>query len=43
VFVFGAEPEMLLPRARRVSASRYIFLFPVFGGFAETRQRVSAR
>jgi 4-amino-4-deoxy-L-arabinose transferase-like glycosyltransferase len=38
VFVFGAEPEVLF-HARRVSASRYIFLFPVFGGFADADAR----
>jgi hypothetical protein len=39
VFVFGAEPELLF-HARRVSATRYIFLFPVFNAFrdAEARQ-----
>src|SRR5262249_33147530 len=38
VFVFGSEPEVLF-YARRVSASRYIFLFPVFGSFSDAEQR----
>jgi len=38
VFVFGSEPEILF-YARRVSASRYIFLFPVFGTFSDAEQR----
>ncbi|HKA14568.1 MAG TPA: hypothetical protein VKH41_06095, partial [Myxococcota bacterium] len=38
VFVFGSEPEVLF-YARRVSASRYIFLFPVFGTFSDAEQR----
>jgi 4-amino-4-deoxy-L-arabinose transferase-like glycosyltransferase len=38
VFVFGAEPELLF-HARRVSASRYIFLFPVFGAFPDAAAR----
>jgi len=38
VFVFGAEPEVLI-YARRASASRYIFLFPVFGAFADADAR----
>lgn len=39
VFIFGAEPEILF-YARRISASRYIYLFPLFGDFpdAEARQ-----
>jgi hypothetical protein len=38
VFVFGAEPELLFT-ARRVSASRYIYLFPVFNAFADAGER----
>ena len=38
VFVFGSEPELLF-YARRVSASRYIFLFPVFGSFSDASER----
>jgi 4-amino-4-deoxy-L-arabinose transferase-like glycosyltransferase len=38
IFVFGSEPEILF-HARRVSASRYIFLFPLFGAFADAEQR----
>jgi hypothetical protein len=32
VFVFGAEPELLF-YARRISATRYIFLFPLYGPY----------
>jgi 4-amino-4-deoxy-L-arabinose transferase-like glycosyltransferase len=32
VFIFGAEPEVLF-YARRVSATRYIFLFPLYGPY----------
>src|SRR5205085_2329682 len=32
VFVFGAEPELLF-YARRASATRYIFLFPLYGPY----------
>lgn len=38
VFVFGSEPEIYF-YARRISASRYIFLFPLFGGFSNVEQR----
>ncbi len=38
VFVFGAEPEILF-YARRASATRYIYLFPLFGGFPDARER----
>jgi 4-amino-4-deoxy-L-arabinose transferase-like glycosyltransferase len=38
VFVFGAEPELLF-HAQRVSATRYIFLFPVFGAFPDAAAR----
>ena len=34
VFLFASEPEVLF-YARRISASRYIFLFPVFGTFSD--------
>ena len=44
VFIFGAEPELLF-YARRLSATRYIFLFPLYGhyGDALNRQQVTAR
>lgn len=38
VFIFGAEPEILL-HAERVSASRYIYLFPLYGSFPDAEQR----
>ena len=38
VFVFGSEPELLF-YAQRASASRYIFLFPLFGGFDDEAAR----
>jgi 4-amino-4-deoxy-L-arabinose transferase-like glycosyltransferase len=38
VFVFGAEPELLL-YARRVSASRYIYLYPVFTAYPDAADR----
>lgn len=38
VFVFGAEPELLF-YARRVSATRYIFLFPLYGPYSDARAR----
>jgi 4-amino-4-deoxy-L-arabinose transferase-like glycosyltransferase len=38
VFVFGADPEILF-YARRVSASRYIHLFPLFGPFPDVAER----
>ncbi|HWX23241.1 MAG TPA: glycosyltransferase family 39 protein [Candidatus Binatia bacterium] len=41
VFVFGAEPELFF-YARRVSASRYIFLFPLYGPYRDARQMQSA-
>ncbi len=41
VFVFGAEPELLF-YARRVSASRYIFLFPLYGPYANALERQQA-
>jgi hypothetical protein len=42
VFIFGAEPELLF-YARRPSATRYIFLFPLYGPYANVRElQVSA-
>jgi 4-amino-4-deoxy-L-arabinose transferase-like glycosyltransferase len=38
VFVFGTEPEVLF-YARRTSATRYIYLFPLFGPFPDARER----
>jgi 4-amino-4-deoxy-L-arabinose transferase-like glycosyltransferase len=38
VFVFGAEPELLF-YAQRVSATRYIFLFPLYGPYRNARQK----
>jgi 4-amino-4-deoxy-L-arabinose transferase-like glycosyltransferase len=38
VFVFGAEPELLF-YAHRCSATRYIFLFPLYGPYSNTRAR----
>ena len=38
VFVFGAEPEILF-HARRLSASRYIYLFPLYGDFPDAEER----
>ena len=38
VFVFGTEPELLF-YARRASATRYIYLFPLFGRFPDARER----
>jgi 4-amino-4-deoxy-L-arabinose transferase-like glycosyltransferase len=38
VFVFGAEPELLF-YARRVSATRYIFLFPLYGPYRNAREK----
>ena len=37
VFVFGAEAELLF-YARRVSATRYIFLFPLYGPYSSARK-----
>src|SRR3989442_4122793 len=37
VFVFGAEPELLF-YAQRVSATRYIFLFPLYGPYRNARE-----
>jgi hypothetical protein len=38
VFVFGAEPELLF-YAQRVSATRYIFLFPLYGPYRSARDK----
>ena len=38
VFIFGAEPEVLF-YAQRVSATRYIFLFPLYGSYSDARTR----
>jgi len=38
VFIFGAEPEILFYAQRR-SASRYIFLFPLYGPWADALER----
>src|SRR5437762_11498166 len=41
VFVFGAEPEVLF-YARRVSATRYIFLFPLYGPYRDAKVKQMA-
>ncbi len=38
VFIFGAEPEVLF-YAQRVSATRYIFLFPLYGPYRNIREK----
>jgi hypothetical protein len=38
VFLFGTEPEVLF-YAQRASATRYIYLFPLFGPFPDARER----
>jgi 4-amino-4-deoxy-L-arabinose transferase-like glycosyltransferase len=38
VFVFGSDPEIYF-HARRIAASRYIFLFPLFGAFSDVERR----
>jgi 4-amino-4-deoxy-L-arabinose transferase-like glycosyltransferase len=38
VFIFGAEPEVLF-YAQRVSATRYIFLFPLYGPYRNVREK----
>ena len=38
VFIFGAEPELLF-YAQRVSATRYIFLFPLYGPYRNVREK----
>jgi hypothetical protein len=41
VFIFGAEPELLF-YARRPSATRYIFLFPLYGPYKSAHERQMA-
>jgi hypothetical protein len=41
VFVFGSEPEVLF-YAQRVSATRYIFLNPLYGSYADAREKQTA-
>jgi 4-amino-4-deoxy-L-arabinose transferase-like glycosyltransferase len=38
VFIFGAEPELLF-YAQRISATRYIFLFPLYGPYRNVREK----
>jgi hypothetical protein len=38
VFIFGAEPELLF-YAQRPSATRYIFLFPLYGPYGKVREK----
>jgi hypothetical protein len=38
VFIFGAEPEVLF-YAQRVSATRYIYLFTLYGPYRNARER----
>jgi hypothetical protein len=38
VFIFGAEPELYF-YAHRPSATRYIFLFPLYGPYGNTREK----
>jgi 4-amino-4-deoxy-L-arabinose transferase-like glycosyltransferase len=38
VFLFGAEPEVLF-YAHRLSATRYIFLFPLYGPYGNVREK----
>jgi hypothetical protein len=38
VFIFGAEPEVLF-YAQRLSATRYIFLFPLYGPYSDAKTR----
>jgi hypothetical protein len=38
VFAFGAEPELLF-YAQRISATRYIFLFPLYGPYRNIREK----
>jgi hypothetical protein len=38
VFIFGAEPEVLF-YAQRVSATRYIYLFTLYGPYRDARER----
>src|SRR5207247_848475 len=41
VFIFGAEPELLF-YAHRPSATRYIFLFPLYGPYGNAREKQMA-
>jgi hypothetical protein len=41
VFIFGSEAELLF-YAQRVSATRYIFLFPLYGPYRNARERQMA-
>jgi len=41
VYVFGAEPEVLF-YGKRVSATRYIFLFPLYGSYRDAREKQMA-
>jgi len=38
LFIFGAEPELFF-YAHRESATRYIFLFPLYGPYADAKQK----
>ncbi|MFZ0828172.1 MAG: glycosyltransferase family 39 protein [Verrucomicrobiia bacterium] len=38
IFIFGAEAELLF-YAQRVSATRYIFLFPLYGPYRNVREK----
>lgn len=41
VFIFGADTEILF-YARRVSATRYIFLFPLYGPYSDAKEQQEA-
>jgi len=41
VFIFGADAEILF-YAQRVSATRYIFLFPLYGPYSDAKQKQMA-
>lgn len=38
IFIFGSEPELLFYAHRR-SATRYIFLFPLYGPYGDAREK----
>jgi 4-amino-4-deoxy-L-arabinose transferase-like glycosyltransferase len=38
IFIFGAEPELLF-YAQRISATRYIFLMPLYGPYADALKK----
>src|SRR5262249_18489326 len=38
IFIFGSEPELLF-YAHRPSATRYIFLFPLYGPYGNAREK----